>query len=126
MFGDLDDLLFAFNRAGTGHNDQLFAADRYARRDLDDRILRVHFAVGKLERFLHLEDVFHLRVAQQRVLIHRAGIADQTDYDRACAVDRVGLDVPAFDMAGKLFYMFARCAVLHNDDHNVLLLYIKR
>ena len=81
----------------------------------------MELTVCQLERLLHLENVFDLRVAQQRVLIDRARVADQADDDRARAVNRVGFDVPALDMPGKLLDMLAGRALFHNNDHNFVL-----
>ena len=124
MFGNVDDLLLALDRAGAGHHDQLFAAHDNARRDFDLRVVRMELAVCQLERLLYLEDVFDLRVAQQRVLVDRAGVADQADDDRTRTVNRVCLDVPALDMPGQLFDMLAGRALFHNDDHSFSLLWI--
>ena len=124
MARHVDDLLLAFDRAGAGHHDQLFTAHDHARRDLDLGIIRMELAVGQLEWLLHLDNVFHLGVAQQRVLIHRARVADETDDDRTRAVDRVGLDIPTLDVPGKLFNVFAGRTLLHNDNHVFSLLVI--
>ena len=117
----VDDLLLALDRAGARHHDQLFAAYDNARRDLDLRIVRMELTVCQLELLLHLEDVLNLRVAQQRVLVDCTRVADQADDDRTCAVNRVGFDVPALDMPGKLLDMLAGRALFHNNDHSFVL-----
>ena len=117
----VDDLLLALDRAGARHHNQFFAAYDNARRELDLRIVRMELAVCQFERLLHLEDVFDLRVAQQRVLVDCTRVADQADDDRTCAVNRVGFDVPALDMPGKLLNMLAGRALFHNNDHNFVL-----
>ena len=123
MLGHVDDLLLALDRAGAGHHDQLLAADDNARRNLDLTELS-----GWNLRFASLNGSCTLIMfstcgsRMQRVLVNRAGVADQTDNDGARAVDRVCLDVPALDMLGQLLNVLAGRALLHNDDHVVSLL----
>ena len=120
VLGDVDDLLLALDRAGACHDDQLLAADGNARGNLDDRVVRMELAVCELERLLHLYDVLNLRVEHEGVLVYRAGVADQTDNDLILAVDRVCLDVPALDVAGKLLNVLVGRTLLHNDNHAAL------
>ena len=118
MLGHVNDLLLTLDRARACHDDQLFAAHHNARCNLNLGIVRMELAVCQLERLLYLDDILHLRVAQQRVLIHSARVADQADDDRAFAVNRVCLDIPALNVLGQFLNVLAGRALLHDDNHS--------
>ncbi len=114
--GRLQQLLAALHRAGAGHHHQLRPANRNAV-DLDDRVLRVKVAAGKLEwaqdRHGALDPVHALNL----LAVQRPAVADDADDGALLSLRDVRLASHLLDAHGHVGDLVLGCPWFHDDDH---------
>src|SRR5581483_4495834 len=116
-FGGFHDLLFAFHRAGTGHDHELIAADLDA---IDNNLsamrakLAAHeFVRGRdADRLLHLRHRFHGLETGGYV-----ADADDADHHALLTLDGMNLVAKVLDALKNLLDFLSRRARLHRNNH---------
>ena len=116
-FGDADDLLFGFNRAGTGNHGEVAAAHLGAAR-FDDRVLRMEEAVGEFAGVTYAANGFNRRKRQNLVGGQmQAGFADDADGCFFLPLHDDSTKPSGFKTVLKIGDV-GRCGGgLHDDDH---------
>ena len=113
---DGNDLLLGFHAARACDHSKIPAADAGVSR-LDDGVLGVEFPVGLLERLRDPLDGLNHFQTFQKIDVHPAGVADQTENGDLRAFGNVNVQIHIFEPVHKVLDLGGRGAVFQYCDH---------
>ena len=117
LLGNDHALLFAFDRARTGHDGEIALAADFHTANLDDRIVGVELAIRLLERLGHAANRFDHAVRFKQIRVNASRIANQTDDGLIRAFDNRRRDAFALDDFTELRHTFFWRSRFDNCDH---------